>query len=110
MNLYCRDFYYKFLNPISWLIFFLCRTSGKLGDILKLPLKNVTRKKPATMGFEGCGVFGVLAMRIRVWLAMSINYEHKARRWRGGISWLEGFPGANDKRTACTPLPYFLDT
>jgi len=31
------------------------------------------------MGFEGCGVFGVLAMRIRVWLAMSINYEHKGK-------------------------------
>jgi len=32
----------------------------------------------------------------------------KARRWRGGISWLGGFPGANDKRTACTPLPCFF--
>lgn len=63
-------------------VFFLCSMSGKLSDILKLPLKNEARKNRANMGcLDGCsGVWDVGFWGWGwFWLALSINYAHKGK-------------------------------
>lgn len=83
--------------------FFLCSMSGKLSDILKLPLKNEARKNRANMGcLDGCsGVWDVGFWGWGwFWLALSINYAHKGKTLEEelGERGLSGgsFSGAND--------------